>query len=307
MDSKTGVGHGLTIGMENQEKMTRESRSSQVALRVRPIWANKPTTIRRIIAAGSLVLLVLLGFSTLRDNATCHGPPPTHVDEETSSFASRLRTATPDSLQGFLQKYFPERHTGEDIPRTDVATTLLRLARRQDNTTASSTPQPTPSPSPSPSPSPPPSTSSSSSPPPPPPRTEPSPPPPPPPTTPTTAPTATTTRSTATTATTTNQPPPPPPPVVSGPTVTNPGTSASPEPNAEPSPSQEPRVQDTASSPGSSVEPATTTTEDGSRTTNEPRPPSTINGGRWASLCFRLGCPVISCLSLEALSSNMLP
>ncbi|KAK4453208.1 hypothetical protein QBC34DRAFT_219226 [Podospora aff. communis PSN243] len=216
MDSKECLEYGPMIAMETQQKTVRATSIPQLALRERATRAKTP--VRRIFVAGSVVLLTLLGVSTLRYGVPCHGTPPKLVDEEAGSFSSRLRTATPDGVHDFLQKYFPDRHTVEDIPRTDAATTMLRLARRQDNITASSTPSPTPSRTPSTSP--PPGTPSSSSPPPspPPPRTEPSPPPP---TTP-----STTTRSSTTTTTTTSQPPPPPPPppAVSGPTVTNPGT-----------------------------------------------------------------------------------
>ncbi|KAK0651834.1 hypothetical protein B0T16DRAFT_88233 [Cercophora newfieldiana] len=192
---------------------------TSMPLRNRPTWANRPTPIRRIMLAGSVILLILLGLSTLPQMTSCHGPPPEQVEQQTGSFASRFRTGTPEGLHEFLQKYFPVRHVVEAVPHPEAAATILRLARRQDNTTESSTPPSTPTPTPTPTPSSTSSTSSSSSssatssPPPPPPRTEPS-----------TTPTTTTPPATTTSTTPPANEPPPADPTVSAATVENPGT-----------------------------------------------------------------------------------
>jgi len=247
--------------MDSQEKMLREA--SMPHLRDQPTCAKKPTPIRRILLAGSLVLLTMLCFATLRQRMSCHGVPPGQRSEAgPESFTSLLKTASIDGVQELLHKYFPERHTIEAAPHVNspLTTTLLRLVRREDNTTVSSTPSPTPS-------------SPQSTLPPPPPRTEPS-------NTPTTTPTPTApTKSTTSSA---NQPPPPDPTPVSPTTVTNPGTSAS--------SSKEDRVQDTGSSgttkspasSGTTKSTALTKAEETSSTTDEPRPPSIINGGMWS-------------------------
>src|SRR4051812_40349645 len=120
MDSKNGF-----------EPLAQENTGMpQLAPGGRPKWTDRATHIRRILVAGSLVLVVLLGFSTLHQRVSCHGSP-NQVEQDTTSLAVGLGNAAREVFHAFLERSSPVPHTVGAAPHVDFTATLLRLARRQ--------------------------------------------------------------------------------------------------------------------------------------------------------------------------------
>ncbi|KAK0720043.1 hypothetical protein B0H67DRAFT_574907 [Lasiosphaeris hirsuta] len=147
-----------TIDMDTQEKTFRHHRKQSMPhSKQRPATTRRLTPIQRIILSVSACLLILFGLALTASPQNvrrmgCHQQQVVEeiAEVESPSFSSWLNAASPEALRGLLHKSFPEwfqpeaasdRHAMEAIHRADtpLATTILTLARRADNSTTSTT------------------------------------------------------------------------------------------------------------------------------------------------------------------------
>ncbi|KAK3936133.1 hypothetical protein QBC46DRAFT_36606 [Diplogelasinospora grovesii] len=144
-----------------RDSKQRQSTLPQDQQRRTPTEKKKMACARRTLLAVSLCLLVLLGLASAARSpkaTPCHEgnkvPVPEQkavVESEPSSFSALLNAASPEVLHDLLHKYFPERfqhgvwsseHQALDAVHRDnppLATSLARLARRQDGNSNSTT------------------------------------------------------------------------------------------------------------------------------------------------------------------------